>query len=308
MASDPESTPDTPAISESADALPIVDGLASLAGEYDGFIVDLWGTVHNGVEPLPGAVDCLERLKALGKPVLILSNAPRRAGEVAERMRAMGISDACYDAVCSSGEAAHMALRDRSDRFHAGLGRACFLLGPPEDDSVIAGLDFERVDSIKTAHFILAIGAYRSRDTARDYDGLLEGATQRRLAMVCANPDLEVLRGGAREICAGAIAARFEIFGGEVRYHGKPHPPIYAASLALMGLRKDARILSIGDALPTDIKGANAAGLDALLITGGIHAETLGIEAGETPDPAALDRLMAEHGARPRAAAAAFRW
>jgi len=306
MASEPDiSTEVTEVTSE---ALPIVDGLASLAGDYDGFIVDLWGTVHNGVAPLPGAIDCLENLKATGKPVLVLSNAPRRAADVAERMRAMGIPDASYDAVFSSGEAAHIALRDRPDRFHAGLGRACFMLGPPDDDSVIAGLDYERVDSIKAAHFILAIGAYRSGDKARDYDGLLAGATERRLAMVCANPDMEVLRGGAREICAGAIADRFQTFGGEVHYHGKPHPPIYEASLDVMGLGKNARILAIGDALPTDIKGANAAGFDALLITGGIHAETLGIEAGEAPESAALERLMAKHGTRPRAAAAAFKW
>jgi HAD superfamily hydrolase (TIGR01459 family) len=302
MASEPETT------DVASEALPIVDGLAGLAGDYDGFIVDLWGTVHNGVAPLPGAIDCLENLKATGKPVLILSNAPRRAADVTERMRAMGIPDASYDAVFSSGEAAHIALRDRPDRFHAGLGRACFMLGPPDDDSVIAGLDYERVDSIKAAHFILAIGAYRAGDTARDYDGMLSGATERRLAMVCANPDMEVLRGGAREICAGAIAARFETFGGEVHYHGKPHAPIYEASLERMGLARDARVLAIGDALPTDVKGANAAGFDALLITGGIHAETLGIEAGEVPEPAALQALMAKHGTRPIAAAAAFRW
>lgn len=293
---------------ETSEALPFIEGLESLAGDYDGFIVDLWGTVHNGVAPLPGAIDCLENLKATGKPVLILSNAPRRTDNIIERLREMGIPDASYSAVLSSGEAAHIALRDRPDRFHAGLGRACFLLGPPDDDSVIAGLDYERVDSIKAAHFILAIGAYRSGDKARDYDGMLAGATERRLAMVCANPDMEVLRGGVREICAGAIAARFETFGGEVRYHGKPHLPIYQASLALMGLAKDARILAIGDALPTDVKGANAAGFDALLITGGIHAATLGIEAGELPETAALERLMTTHGARPRAAAAAFRW
>jgi HAD superfamily hydrolase (TIGR01459 family) len=302
MAHEPEISSETPEV------LPIVDGVRDIADGYDGFIVDLWGTVHNGVEPLPGAIECLENLKASGKPVLILSNAPRRADNVAERMQAMGIRDTCYDAVLSSGEAAHIALRDRSDRFHAGLGRACFLLGPPDDDSVIAGLDYDLVDSIKAAHFILAIGAYRSGDRARDYDGMLAGATERRLAMVCANPDMEVLRGGVREICAGAIAARFETFGGEVHYHGKPHPPIYEASLSLMGLKKDARILSIGDALPTDVKGANAAGFDALLITGGIHAEMLGIAAGEVPDPAALEALMAKHGTRPRAAAAAFKW
>ena len=74
MAREPENPPDL------SEPLPIIDGLRALADDYDGFIVDLWGTVHNGVEPLPGAVDCLEHLTATGKPVLILSNAPRRAG------------------------------------------------------------------------------------------------------------------------------------------------------------------------------------------------------------------------------------
>jgi len=291
-----------------ASEVPIVDGLEGLAETYDGFIVDLWGTIHDGVRPLPGAVACLEQLKRLGKRVLILSNAPRRSHSVVERMRALGVPDETWDEVFSSGEAAHIALRDRSDRFHAGLGRACFLLGPPDDDSVILGLEYEIADSIKSAHFILAIGSFRSSDTVRDYDGLLGGAVERRLAMVCANPDHEVLRGGVREICAGAIAERFERLGGEVQYHGKPHAPIYEASRKLLGLSEDASILAIGDAMPTDIKGANAAGIDALLITGGIHALALGTTQDEAPEAPALERLMAKHGCRPIAAAASFRW
>ena len=287
---------------------PIIEGVGGMADRYDGFIVDLWGTVHNGVQPLPGALDCLAHLKQTGKPVLILSNAPRRADSVIDRMRAIGVPDDAWDAVLSSGEAAHLALRDRSDRFHAGLGRACFLLGPPEDNSVIAGLDYEMADSIKTAHFILAVGSFRSTDTVRDYDAMLGAAIERRLAMVCANPDHEVLRGEAREICAGAIAARFEKSGGEVRYHGKPHAPIYRTSLKLLGMAADARVLAIGDALPTDIQGANSAGLDALLITGGIHAKALGVAPDEVPDSLALERLIAKHATRPTAAAAAFRW
>ena len=39
----------------------VVAGLSAIADRYDGFILDLWGTVHNGVEPLPGALDCLRR-------------------------------------------------------------------------------------------------------------------------------------------------------------------------------------------------------------------------------------------------------
>ena len=295
-------------VSAAPTPIPMVDGLDGLAQGYDGFIVDLWGTVHDGVDVLAGAVDCLHRLRGLGKPVLILSNAPRRGASIVERMRPIGIPDDAYDAVFSSGEAAYIALRDRADAFHSGLGRTCFLLGPPEDDSVISGLDYDLAESIKAAHFILVIGSFQRSDTERDYDPMLTAALERRLPMVCANPDLEVLRGGAREICAGAIAQRYESFGGPVHYHGKPHPPIYAASLRQLGLPGDAKVLAIGDAFPTDIAGANAAGLDALMITSGLHAEALGVELFEAPDPARLAALAAEYGAIPKAAAVAFRW
>ena len=51
-----------------------ITGLAALADQYDGYIIDLWGTVHDGVQPYPGAVDCLQALRASGKKIVMLSN------------------------------------------------------------------------------------------------------------------------------------------------------------------------------------------------------------------------------------------
>jgi len=62
-----------------------MSGFGALAARYDGFIVDLWGVVHNGVRPYPGVLDCLGRLRAAGKPVVFLSNAPRRAASAPPR-------------------------------------------------------------------------------------------------------------------------------------------------------------------------------------------------------------------------------
>ena len=123
-----------------------------------------------------------------------------------------------------------------------------------------------------------------------------------------ANPDLEVLRGPDREICAGALAARYQALGGNVRQHGKPHAPIYAMSLEQLGVDDRRRVLAIGDSLRTDIAGAAACGLDSLLICGGIHAASLGVEGLGEPDSARLEALCAEVGVRPSAACAAFRW
>jgi HAD superfamily hydrolase (TIGR01459 family) len=290
------------------ESVPLHSGLAALADRYDGFIVDLWGTVHDGYAPLAGAVECLAALKQRDKRILILSNAPRRAHRAIARMTEIGVAPAHYDAVLTSGEAAHLALKARADRWHARLGDRCFLLGPPDDDSVLEDIGLARARSLAKADFILAIGANRRGDTVADYEAFLAEALARRLPMLCANPDHEVLRGPVREICAGAIAARYAAMGGDVREHGKPHAAIYDACLAMLGLGDRRRILAVGDALRTDIAGARDYGLDALLVTGGLHAEALEIADFAPPEPGRLAALCAAAGYWPSAAVPAFRW
>ena len=85
-------------------AIPFHRGLAELAERYDGFILDLWGLVHNGIAPYPGAVDCMRRLRSAGKPVVLLSNAPRSAGTVAAFLAGIGVLPDSYDAIVTSGD------------------------------------------------------------------------------------------------------------------------------------------------------------------------------------------------------------
>lgn len=288
-------------------SIPFIDGIGAVADRYDGFVLDLWGTLYDGYAPFPGAVAALAALKARGKRLLILSNAPRRAAAVATRIGEIGIAPDHYDAVLSSGEAANAALKRRDDAVHRALGRRCFLLGPPKDDSVLDGVEVERVAAVEEASFILNVGTFRRADTVADYADLLARARARDLPMLCVNPDLDVLRGAVREICAGAIAEAYAAQGGRVHYHGKPHRPIYAASLDLLGIADPARVLAVGDSLRTDVAGAAAAGLDSLFITAGILAERLGVAGEARPDPGRLAALAAEHGARPTYAAAVFR-
>jgi ribonucleotide monophosphatase NagD (HAD superfamily) len=127
--------------------------------------------------------------------------------------------------------------------------------------------------------------------------------------MICCNPDYEVLRGEDRELCAGAIALRYEELGGNVRYHGKPHAPIYGESLKRLGIADPGRVLAVGDALRTDIAGAAAVGIDGALVTStGILAKEFGLAPFQDPAPDALARRCAAEGQRPVAAIAAFRW
>jgi HAD superfamily hydrolase (TIGR01459 family) len=278
----------------------LLPGVAALADDYDGLIIDLWGVIHDGVTPYPGAVACLGALRDRGKRIVLLSNAPRRAAAAIDGLRQLGIDDGLYDAVITSGEMTHQALRDRTDPWVAGLGSRLFHLGPPRDRSVFDDLDLIEADTPAEASFVLNTGPddLRNPTDPAAYDDILAQCHASGLPMVCANPDLNVVRGGLMIICAGTLAARYAKLGAQVRSIGKPDPAIYAAVLAALRVGS-GRVVAVGDSLRTDIAGAAAAGLDAVWILGGIHAHA-SIEAARAD--AALN------GLDPRAALLRFAW
>jgi len=287
----------------------ITSGFAPLAAHYDAFIVDLWGTLHNGIEPLPGALDCLGRLKAAGKSIALLSNAPFRVSVVVELIDSIGVPREQYDCVLSSGEVAWRAVANRTDPWHAALGRRAVFIGNDRHRSMLDNPHVEEVAGMTDADFVMCTGPRRATDTIDDYLSDLAAAASRKLPMICANPDREVIRGEAREICAGAIAERYETeFDGDVAWHGKPFGPVFDEVLRMLGDPPRERVLMVGDGVHTDIAGAAAAGLDAALICGGIHAAALGITPGEAPGAAVLGGFLREHGQSPRYGAARLRW
>ena len=119
---------------------------------------------------------------------------------------------------------------------------------------------------MKNSQYILCTGLYDNHDADLNYyKDLFEKNIHKK--MICTNPDLIVDRGSERELCAGSVAMVFEKMGGEVIYFGKPYPEVYNQSTE----NKNKKILSIGDNLNTDIKGANLLNYDSLIISNGIH-------------------------------------
>ncbi len=267
-------------------------GMAALAERYDGFILDLWGVIHDGVQPYPGAAECLQRLQDAGKRCVLLSNAPRRGHAAEAMLRDMGIGPALYTGVLTSGEATHLALRDRTDPWFAALGSHVWHLGPERDRNVMEGLALTQVASPAEASFVLNTGPddHRAPTSIAPFEADLAECARHGLPMICANPDLEVIRGGQRLICAGALAVRYQQLGGTVRSLGKPDPAIYQPVLAMLGTARE-RTLAVGDSLRTDISGAQAAGVDSCWVLGGIHAEALGDDAALAASEAAAAGL-----------------
>jgi HAD superfamily hydrolase (TIGR01459 family) len=284
----------------------VFDGMRELAPRYQGFILDLWGVVHDGTAPFPGVLDCMQRLLDAGKRLVLLSNAPRRADDVVRRIGAIGVPAGLYHGVMSSGEEAWVHLCRRDDPFYAALGQRCLQIGSVRDLEMRQGLDFDFVGAAAEADFILNTGPAEWDDTIETYVPVLHEARERGLPMVCANPDLVVIHAGKPALCAGALAEEYERLGGRVRWHGKPHPSVYAACLELLGIADRGNILAIGDSLRTDIAGARNAGIDSLLVAGGVHAAEFTAAGGL--DLSRIETAIKESGTSPIGVAPRFVW
>jgi HAD superfamily hydrolase (TIGR01459 family) len=284
----------------------ILDGIAPLADRYDGFVLDLWGVVHDGKRIYPGVAEALAALKSRGKRVVFLTNAPRRAWFVGTMLDRMGLDRALYDGIMSSGEIAWMMLKARSHPFFAPLGPRAVHIGPERDLSVIEEGVAEVVADPAQADFLLNTGPDPERGATdpEPYRPALAAAAAHHLPMVCVNPDRHVMVGADRLICAGALADLYLAMGGRVFEVGKPDPAVYDPVMAMLGLADRRRVLAIGDTPHTDLAGAQAAGMDALWAMTGLAAHA----HGDNPDPEVLRQEALAEGVDPIAAIRALRW
>ena len=236
------------------------EGLSSIVDNYQLFYVDLWGVVHNGVNLHLKAIEALQEIKKKKKDYILLTNAPRPNHAVKSFLKKLGMEKEILDNVFTSGEAALNYLKKNlSDK-------PFFHVGPPRDFDLFEDFEKMKSDNLDNSEYILCTGLFDNHDKdLKYYKNIFEKNIQKK--MICTNPDLVVDRGDLREFCAGSVAMVFEKMGGEVIYFGKPYPEVYNQSAD----NKNKNILSIGDNLNTDIKGANLLNYDSLLISNGIH-------------------------------------
>ena len=236
----------------------VITGLREVYKHYDAFFIDLWGVMHNGIHLYPEAIKVVENLYKLKKRFVFMSNAPRPSKNVEKFLLNLKMDKIFTKNIFTSGEAALKSLQQKI------YGKIFYHLGPKRDASLFEGFEKNK-KNLKDADFILCNGFLDNKEDSLDfYKNLLKNHT--RLKMICTNPDLIVHRGSKKEYCAGTLAKIFKQLGGKVIYFGKPHPEIYKFCV-----KKDEKILVIGDNIRTDIKGANNMKFDSLFITNGVH-------------------------------------
>lgn len=278
---------------------PILDACQPLLERYDVLFCDVWGVVHDGRTAIVPSNDALRRFRAKGGTVILLTNAPQPEARVAEILAERNVQPDVWDAIVTSGDIALGHVREKGYQ-------AIHHIGPEWRSRPLMAKLPGLVKDVADADAIVCSGLIDDHnETAESYRRLLETALGKRLSFICANPDLWVHVGEKLLPCAGVIATLYEEMGGDVVWAGKPHPPVYAVAFEVAqqlrgGRVAAAQVLAVGDALRTDLAGAEMAGVDALFIASGIHRDEV-IEGGRIA-PGKLDRLFA--GDAPRAVGA----
>src|SRR5882762_9109376 len=235
--------------------LRFVERLSDLVDGVEVILSDIWGVVHNGLEAFPVACEALHTFRQRGGTVILITNAPRPADSVQRQLRKLGVADDTYDAIVSSGDLTRHFVADHP-------GRKMFWLGPEKHNSIYRGLD-PVLAPLEQADYIVCSGLLDDEtESAEDYRAMMLQARERKLTLICANPDIVVERGDRLIYCAGAIAELYRELGGEVIFYGKPHRPIYQRAMELAAEQRGhaaalGQVLAIGDSVRTDLAGAH---------------------------------------------------
>jgi len=231
-----------------------------LARHYQSFFFDGFGTLYNhGGHVYPGALECLAKLRKMGKNIRLITNAASRpVSDLHRELVSMGF-DLDTREIISSG--------DLLSTLNTALQiREAFYLGKPEGLYFLdeAGIAFS--EDPKSPCVILSLSVPAQDERLLKAEAILRKAGS---LLIVLNPDAWAPRpDGSRVPVSGAQAYDLaQKTGCRTLYCGKPFPLIFQVALRSL-IPSTGGVIMIGDTLGTDIAGANLAGIDSALLLG----------------------------------------
>lgn len=261
------------------------ENLAALCDDIDCFVLDGFGVLNIGDDTVPGAVDRVNQLRALGKQVRVLTNgATFPATKTRAKYQNWGME---FDAseVISSRDALAVALRDYQEMRWGFAALDTSELGKLVPNSVLLDEDIDTYDNCD-GFVLLGVGAWTEQRQA-----LLEQSLKgKRRPVLVGNPDLVAPHPGRLSQEPGWFAHKLEDENlASPEFYGKPFDNAFALVRVTLDGIKPERIAMVGDTLHTDILGGAQAGWKTVLITDhgllkGMDVEKAITESGIRPD------------------------
>ena len=226
---------------------------------YEVFLFDLDGVLYRGDQAVPDARDGVASVReAGGRPIFATNNSSRTPEEVAGKLRGLGIEAAPSEVVTSALATADLVLESEA--------KTAFVIGERGIREALERAGITLLGGMPERTDLVIVGWDRSIDYAKLKAACLLVERGARLIATNADPSYPAPDGnwpGAGALLAAVTTAT----GATAEVIGKPHAPLFRAALARAG---DGRALVVGDRLDTDVAGAEALGLDSLLVLTGI--------------------------------------
>ena len=283
---------------------PIVN-ISKLVEEYDVFLISLMGVLHKDAGVKTDAIKAIKNLKENNKKIVIATNTPTRVKYIIEDLEKENVDMSLFDGIISSGEILHYMLKSKSQDFSA-MGNKYFQIGKNNKTGVFDNVDYQKTENIHEADFIYMSHVNDSMDKVEDYIQILEYGISRNIPFLCAMNDTASYYNGEIGIAPGAVAEQYALLGGRIITVGKPQSIIFDYCLEGLNISDKSKVVMIGDCITTDIKGANLASIDSVLISHGIHINYLG--EGFIPDVEKTRNISSEYEAYPDWVISHFKW
>ena len=250
---------------------PIFKYISQTLNDYDLFLFDLWGVVVENDKLYPGVVESINNILKQKRGIFV-SNAPRPAFAMKDRLQNWGFENVTEEMIITSGDIARELILEEAKKLKQEKLKI-FHLGDDKNDEILSRFDYIVTHDHKEADVFLLSLHRDENENIREFDNLLQNvAKQDNILTICANPDISIPKGNIIRYCAGYFAQIIEKNGGKVVYTGKPKDIIYQHVFKRAGHIPKNRILMIGDTFETDILGAQNSGIDsALVLTGNAH-------------------------------------
>ena len=255
-----------------------LESIKDIINNYDNFIIDQWGVMHDGTNGYKHAINTISYLNDNNKNLFIISNSSKRQKSSKARLPLLGFKKKSFKEIFTSGE---MIWNTLNKQYSNAQKKKCLhIYDKTKEDGLKfrEGLNFKFTNDISKAELILACTPYANMKPI-DYIPMLNKAIEKKLVMYCANPDFETIerKNKKKLFCMGAISEIYKKMGGEVIIQGKPELNIYKEIDKNTNLDK-SRTVAVGDSLFHDIKGANNFKVDSILIVSGVHKKLKNIK------------------------------
>jgi HAD superfamily hydrolase (TIGR01457 family) len=255
--------------------------MTTLLDRHDLLLADLDGTLYQGREAIPGAVDAVRAAGDRGvRTLYVTNNASRSPGDVAAHLAELGYPAEADDVATSSQAAAALLAEQLPD------GAKVLVVGTAALVAEISAVGLTPADTAAGATAVV-----QGLDPQLRYATLAEACIALRAGAVwvACNVDPTLpsergpLPGNGSLVAVLRTATRLE-----PQVAGKPAPALMQTAARRVGASAP---LVVGDRLDTDIQGGRAAGMATLLVLTGVSdaAELLAAPPEARPDYVGTD-------------------